>query len=118
MKNDIIRTDTIWYKIKYFFNKLFLNNNDLNINEKENRITERSFKEEIKVYDAEKERLLSLQEKFRNKEINEENISKEDLDSISKLYDEQIQQLTQEIDNNKVLLEKLKNEISDDENED
>ncbi len=119
MKNNIIKTDTIWYKIKNIFRNLFFNKKKDEFEvKKEKTNTQNDFKERIKTFDEEKERLIQLQEKLRNNEIEEKELSKEDINNLSILYDAQIYKLTQEINDNKAILEKLKKELSDDENED
>lgn len=119
MKNEIIKTNTIWYKIKNIFRNIFFNKKTDEIKvEKEKTNTQNDFKERIKTFDEEKERLVQLQEKLRNNEIEEKDLSKEDINSLSMLYDGQINELTQEINNNKAILEKLKKELLNDENED
>ena len=114
MKNGIIKTDTFLYKIRVFFRKHFGRNNLVQkntecINEKDD------FKDRINIRDVEKERILRLQAQLRNKEITEDELSKEDEKKILSLYDEQIADLENKIKNNKQILEKYKKEAEEEE---
>lgn len=60
--------------------------------------SKQSFFEELKVKeDTEKEKLVTLQEMIRNKEIEEQNISQEDAKQLRKLYNQQISELEEKI---------------------
>ncbi|MBP3708116.1 MAG: hypothetical protein J6J36_05865 [Clostridia bacterium] len=94
-------------KIKKFINMFFSrakvffvnhnskeNNNDKKEIEDKNINSDRSqFLNSIKVKEIEKSELLVLQRKFRNGEIKEEDLTKEQIDLLCALYDKQIEQL-------------------------
>ena len=97
-----VKNKGIFYKIKNFFKNLFhkninIENNSFeeNTTEKENKKNtfEDSLKDSLEVIDEEKEKLLNLQQQYRNGEIKEEEMTKEQIEKISALYDEQISKL-------------------------
>lgn len=70
------------------------------------------FREDIVVKkDTEKSRLLKLQEMFRNNQLSEDDISMEDIEKLSKLYDEQIEELQEEIKKNVYAKDNYKQQI-------
>lgn len=92
----------ILYKIKNFFRNLFYKNKAIenhtiiehNIkesSEKENN--KNSFMESVKDIENEETRLLKLQKQYRNGEIKEEELTEEQINSLSVLYDKQIANL-------------------------
>lgn len=97
-----VNEKSLFYKIKKFFRNLFYRTNP-NVNEPIN-ITEsstinnkgnskKSFLEEIKNIEDEETKLLKLQKQYRNREIKEEELTKEQVDSLCALYDKQIANL-------------------------
>lgn len=85
--------------IKGFFNKLLkkdllLAENKENIKEVEDNLTQNIKIEE----NPEKVRLLKLQEEFSKGNIQEEDILKEDIDKLNKLYDEQMKEIENSIE--------------------
>lgn len=85
--------------IKGFFNKLLkkdllLAENKENIKEVEDNLTQNIKIEE----NPEKARLLKLQEEFSKGNIQEEDILKEDIDKLNKLYDEQMKEIENSIE--------------------
>ena len=87
----------IFFKIKQFFINI-LKRNDINeevsiakTNTEFNSIKKTSaFIENLKNIETKETKLLKLQKKYRNGEINEEDLSNEQINSLSKLYDKQI----------------------------
>lgn len=117
MKNEIIKTNTLWYKISAFFRKYFGKKKDnIIVKEKIEYANEKmNFKDSINIRDEEKEKIIRLQIQLRNKQITEDELSKEDIKKISSLYDEQIEDLENKIKNNRALLEKYKKEAEGEE---
>lgn len=97
-----INENSIFYKIKRFFKNLFNKNKNTIVNyaiiEEINSSTEKknkksSFIEEIRNIEDEETKLLKLQKKYRSGEIKEEELTKEQLDSLCALYEKQISNL-------------------------
>lgn len=97
-----INENNIFYKIKYFFIKLFHKNTGVknNINVVENTNTDAeidngksTFKERIRNIENEETVLLKLQKRYRSGEIKEEDLSPEQINSLCILYDRQIAKL-------------------------
>ena len=97
-----VNENSIFYKIKNFFRNLFYKHNAIEnstiiengINaslEKENN--KNSFMESIKNIENEETKLLKLQKQYRNGEIKEEQLTQEQINSLSALYDKQIANL-------------------------
>lgn len=97
-----VNENSIFYKIKAFFKKLFrrkeeyaiqreeqveIDNNDTNQNLKG------SFRESIRNIENEETKLLELQKNFDNGEIDEEDLSQEQIDKLESLYNKQIAEL-------------------------
>ena len=95
-----INENNIFYKIKKFFKKLFnlsdkkqiTNYQEENVKEAVSTQADKKnlFVEELKKVDDEETLLLKLQKKYRNGEIKEEELSKEQISSLCELYDKQI----------------------------
>ena len=92
-----INENSIFYKIKQFFKGLFYKKEPINYTTVEtNKIIlpkeskKNIFIEEIKNIEDEETILLKLQNKFRNGEIKEEELSDEQINSLCALYDKQI----------------------------
>lgn len=100
----------IFGKIKNWFKSLFSkkeNNIQEEINEEEINIKENNqFKENIKIAENEETELLELQRKFREGEIEEGDLTNEQIDSLCNLYDKQIAAL-------KAAIEKTNQEIEE-----
>lgn len=97
-----VNENSIFYKIKNFFRNLFHRNkpaenstiieNGINDSiDKENNQT--SFMESIKNIENEETKLLKLQKQYRNGEIKEEELTEEQINFLSALYDKQIANL-------------------------
>lgn len=97
-----INENRIFYKIKNFFKNLFHKNKVVNSSINTSQITEdithtteqkNAFMESIKNIEDEETNLLKLQKQYRNGEIKEEELTKEQINSLSALYDKQIANL-------------------------
>ena len=97
-----VNENSIFYKIKNFFRNLFhkhkviesytaIENSTNTPLEKEN--DKNSFMESIKNIENEETKLLNLQKQYRNGEIKEEDLTEEQINSLSALYDKQIANL-------------------------
>ena len=89
--------------IKVFFAKIFKKkqkdiNNEV-ISEEINKEEERNeFKEYIRRTEDEETRLLELQRKYHNREIDESSLTEEEIDALCELYDKQIEELEKKIE--------------------
>ena len=109
-KTGLIKTNSFLYKIKNFFIKLF-NKSKVNQTIVEenadniNRIdSDNSFRENIKKIENEEAKLLKLQEQFKRGEVEEKDLTEEQINELCKLYHEQIKALRK---SNKIRKEKL-----------
>lgn len=110
----LIKTNSIFFKIKNFLKKLF-KKNIKSENERTNYKTSKNdinFRDNIIIENSlEENRLLELQMKFENNQIVEEDISIEDIEKLSILYDKQIEKLRNKIEQNILNTEKYKKQI-------
>lgn len=116
MKNNklIVYKKNIFRKISEFFNKIFskkevLSKEVIITNEKNN-----NFLENIQIKeDKEKLRLLQLKQQYENGEIDEEEISNEDVDKLCELYKKETDKLNADTERRKnhiaQMLKELKN---------
>ena len=112
--------ETIFSKIRKFFQKLFSLNSMSNYNlaVEEGALMKNSnlgmnFREEIKVKeDEEKKELLKLQEKFEKGLIKEEELSDEQFAALEKLYTEQIQKLNDDFIGYKNKIIKIRSQLN------
>ena len=95
-----INENSIFYKIKQFYKKLFYKKETINnITVETNKVIlqndnkKNKFMEEIKNIEDEETLLLKLQKKFRSGEIKEEERTEEQVKSLCELYDKQIANL-------------------------
>lgn len=97
-----VNENSIFYKIKKFFRNLFHKDTEIkssviveeNISsnvESENKKS--AFVEEIRNIENEETRLLKLQKQYRSREIKEEELTQEQVNSLCDLYDKQIAKL-------------------------
>lgn len=105
----IINEKSIFYKIKMFFKRLFLKNtvytSDIITEKKDMSYNyKKAFEESIRVEETEEMSLLRLQRKYRDGIIKEEDLTKEQINSLSELYDKQIEELRR---SNKLRKDKL-----------
>ena len=112
--NQIVeKKESLFSKIKRYIRKKL---NKDNINDSEEKVKNDSkvnierannFVDEVKIENnQEMERLLKLQEEFREGKITQGDLSDEDIDKLGKLYDEQIEKI-------KVQIEECKKRIED-----
>lgn len=97
-----VNENEIFYKIKKFFKNLFnrnanTTNNYAIVKETESLVAsenkKNSFMESIKNIEDEETKLLKLQKQYRSGKIKEEELSKEQVNSLCALYDKQIANL-------------------------
>ena len=117
MKNNklIIYKKSIFRKISDFFKKIFskkevLQNEDVIVNNEKND----SFIKNIQIKENKEElRLLQLKQQYENGEIDEEDMSDEDIDKICKLYEKETDELNADTERRKnhiaQMLKELKN---------
>lgn len=109
-KTELIKTNSFLYKIKNFFIKLFnKSKGNQNIVEENtdniNRIdSDNPFRENIKKIENEETKLLKLQEQFKRGEVEEKDLTEEQINELCKLYHKQIKALRK---SNKIRKEKL-----------
>lgn len=98
-KNNLIRTDTIWYKISNFFRKIFIKDkpnikDDINKEEQiSNFVSDISVIEEIKEHNRKK----SIAQKLINKEISVYDLEDEELEEMTEYFKKDIEELDKEI---------------------
>ena len=96
-----VNENSIFYKIKQFFKNLFHKNESRNTiitEEVSNSITrdenkKNQFIEELRKIEDKETLILKLQNKYRNGEIKEEDMTEEQKNSLCALYDKQIENL-------------------------
>ena len=88
---------SIFAKIKNFLKNIFskkeINNQDENVSVENNN----EFKENIKITENEETRLLDLQRKYHNGEIEGDSLTNEQIDALCSLYDKQIEEIKKTI---------------------
>lgn len=116
-EEEMISTNGIMYKIKSFFKNLFKKKEEpvKKISEETNIIDEKStFEASIVVKkDEERERILELQKRFREGKLNPEDVTEEDIDKLTELYNEQIADLNKQIEEDTAIIEKCNREIEE-----
>lgn len=95
-----VNENSIFYKIKKFFKKLFNKHNSADnyiveetVAIKQDEGKKNQFMEEIRKIEDEETLLLKLQKQYRNGEIKEEDLTDEQVSSLCELYDKQISNL-------------------------
>lgn len=89
----------LFSKIKMFFKNLFKGKNNLNKSLENDKMSEdNSFWNTVNNVENEETELLKLQIKYRDGEIKEEELTKEQVSALCDLYDRQIAQLKQSIE--------------------
>lgn len=114
-EDEMISTNGIIYKIKSFFKNLFKKKDVQEVAKKSNSVDEKSaFEESIVVKkDEEKERILELQKRFKEGKLNPEDVTEEDIDKLTELYNEQIAELNKQIEEDTAIIEKCNREIEE-----
>lgn len=100
-EKSLIKKEGFFGKVKNFFKNLFKrkdkNSIGNSVNARNNSIKEESnFKENIKVFEAEdveEFKLIELQKRYRRGEIAESDLTEEQIEALSELYDKQIDAL-------------------------
>lgn len=94
-KNLIEKKETFFSKVKNFFKKLFKKKDNENVDTvvKDETTENNSFKENIKIAEDEETKLLELQKRYRRGEIAESDLTEEQIEALSELYDKQIDAL-------------------------
>lgn len=104
------KKDNLFDKIKNFFRKIFNKKDSEHI--EENVKKDNSFITQIELKsNPEMERLLKLQEEFRDGKITQGDLSDEDIDKLGKLYDDQIEKLKIQIEDCKKRIEYKKKKL-------
>lgn len=86
--------ETIFSKIKKSLKKFWKSEKEETINEKREGIEKTDFFRNLKVNEnREEERLKRLKKLYDNRELEEKNISNEDIDELIKMYDAEIEEL-------------------------
>ena len=122
-EKDLIERNesTIFGKIKNFFRNLFKINNQQYIEAPKeviepisNMQEKRSFdfKNQIVVANEEEERIIKLQKDLKAGLIEEEDLSEEDFDSLTKLYESQIEKTKQSIQRYKNRIVSIKSKLA------
>lgn len=123
MNNVNIRNKGIFNRIINFFKCLFYNNDKKLLTEgqvisvqdefsKEQQIS--TLKEQIIIpRDTEKERLLLLREQWENGEIEEDEITEEDIDKIIEIYNAETEKIEQETEQIKQDITKMLKELKE-----
>lgn len=94
-----VNKNSIFFKIKKLFNKIFRERKYKDNIKKENDhnlkddIKKEQFREYIKNIENEETRLIKLQQKYRTGEIKENQLTKIQIESLCDLYDKQIEKL-------------------------
>ncbi len=101
-KSLVIVKNNIWLKIRKFFKKIFKHKEEKILDNKEKNIytmnnatnnKKQEFIDRLKDINTEEYYLLKLQEKYRDKEIEEKDLSEAQINLLNALYDKQIQEL-------------------------
>ena len=110
MENKLIKTNTIWFKIKNFFKKIFKrkkNNEAIEITDNTPKNT-MTLREKIGEYSRKKE----LAEKLLNNEIDVYDLTDEEVEEMTEYFVKDIEQLDTEINRVKIHIEAMKKQIN------
>lgn len=110
----IVYNNGIIGKVKRLFKNFFFKKkrNKILLLPEATHIAKKEIKQEIIIpLDKERERIRKIQRKYQNREIEEKDISAEDLDKLKKLYNTQINDLRNKIERDIAETEKYKSEI-------
>ena len=119
MKNNklIKYKENIFTKISNFFKKLFFrqpktnleNINEITISTNQNK---KNFIENIQIKENEEEkRLKTLQLKYDNGEIDEDDISDEDIDKLIEMYEKETKELNEDTERRKIHISNILKEL-------
>ncbi len=113
----IKKEENLFLKIKDFFKRLFYRksgSNETIVAEESKEVPQinNAFMRTIKEEEySERERLLRLQQSFREGKITQGDLTEEDIEKLSKLYDEQIERLKIQIEECKQRIENKKKKL-------
>ena len=110
----IVYNNGIIGKVKRLFKNFFFKKkrNKMLLLPEATQIAKKEIKQEIIIpLDKERERIRKIQRKYQNREIEEKDISAEDLEKLKKLYNTQINDLKNKIERDIAETEKYKSEI-------
>ena len=119
MKNNklIPYKENIFTKIGNIFKKIFFRNDENNIEDVDekkvyNNKQKNSFFENIRIKeDEEEKRLRNLQIQYDNGQIDEEDISEEDIDKLIEMYEKETEELNKETEKIKIHISQMMNEL-------
>lgn len=119
MKNNklIVYKENILVKIRNFIKRLMGKNKvssdkEFNENQSISNITSNVFFENIQIKDNSEERKIkSLQIQYDNGEIDEDDLSEDDVNKIIKLYEEETEQLNQDTLQRKIHIQNMLKEL-------
>jgi len=100
-KNLIEKKESLFSKVKNFFKSLFNKKDKNNINVNSINENSNNFKENIKIAEdeeSEEMKILELQKRYRKGEIAEGDLTDEQIESLSELYNKQIEALRKVIE--------------------
>lgn len=102
MEDKLIKTDTVWYKIKTFFKKIF-KKDEIEINvqhedtiqneKKENFISRVSVRDELEKQNQKEE----FAEKLRNGELDVDNLTDDQIDEMTEYFEKDIEEIDKEL---------------------
>jgi len=119
MNNKLIRTDTIWYKIKSFFSNIFRKKElkQENIETKQENLQEvsnkTSFKEEVSYREEikELERKESVAQELLTGEVDCEDLTEQELDEMTEYFIEDIKKQEAELQRIKIHIMEMKRKL-------
>ena len=104
--------NSIISKIKRFFTKLFNKQDEVvEVGEEQQDYAQKNnsaFKDNMKVEELTEERVLELQQKYRNGDVSLKELTNEEIDKLCELYDEQISELQKRIESKRSIIEEYK----------
>ena len=112
-KNLIEKKESFFGKVKNFFKRIF-KKKDIKEEVKEEVVEtveeDNEFNEYIKITEDEETKLLDLQRRYRKGEIAENDLTDEQIEALSNLYDKQISDLKKSIAIREKKIEEYKNQ--------
>lgn len=113
-KNLVEKKESFFGKVKNFFKKIF-NKKEVNqeVTEEviENAKQDNDFSDYIKITEDEETKLLDLQRRYRKGEIAENDLTDEQIEALSNLYDKQIAELKKSIALREKKIEEYKKKV-------
>lgn len=114
-KDLVIHKENIFTKIRNFFLKAFRKNTEGNEKRCKNNVSNNNsgFMNNIIIKDAEEQRIVQLQQDYKDGRISEQDILKEDYEKLIELYKKQNSELKHTIESKKISLRKRINALSE-----